>query len=232
MTALHRLIGILEDYAARLREARAFSIAIDIASEATDGMLKPWLLEAFEQDVALIAPCKEHAFAMVLSEVGPEGAYSESLGRSIVPTDFRKLSPEYAALMEELMNEKGDVVMQTAKIKRALAMLEQLGIGHGTPESPAEEFLVAIEAQNELMSLVASIADLQSKNRILREMQTEAHKRRMEESQKNTTRVKDVIQYIYDNGHHKDCPKTQDIDDNNDCDCGYDDAMSQLKALL
>jgi hypothetical protein len=106
MTALHRLTGIREDYAARLREARAFALATDIASEATDGMLKPWLLEAFEQDVALIAPCQEHAFAMVLSEVGPEGVYSESLGRSIAPTDFRKLPPEYVAIMVELMNEK------------------------------------------------------------------------------------------------------------------------------
>jgi CHASE2 domain-containing sensor protein len=106
VTALHRLTGIREDYAARIREARAFAIAIDIASEATDGLLKPWLLEAFEQDVALIAPCKEHAFAMVLSEVGPEGAYSESLGRNIVPTDFRKLPLEYVALTVELMNEK------------------------------------------------------------------------------------------------------------------------------
>jgi hypothetical protein len=229
MTALHRLTGIREDYAARLREATVFALAIDIASEATYGMLKPWLLEAFEQDVALIAPCKEHAFAMVLSEVG---AHSARLGRNIVPTDFRKLSPEYAALMVELMNEKGDVVMQSGKIKTALDMLEQLGIGHGMPENPAEEFFTAIAAHNELKALLAGIEDLKERNRILREERVETHNKRMAELQRNTSRVKDVIQYIYDNGHHKDCPKTQDIEDDNDCDCGYDDAMSQLKAML
>jgi regulator of replication initiation timing len=122
--------------------------------------------------------------------------------------------------------------MRVAKIKRALAMLEQLGIGHGVPENPAEEFFVAIEAMNELMSLVACAEDLQKENRTLREVQTETQKWRMEKWQKNTARVKDVIQYIYDNGHHKDCPKTQDIDDNNDCDCGYDEAMGNLKELL
>jgi hypothetical protein len=121
--------------------------------------------------------------------------------------------------------------MRTAKIKRALAMLEKLGIGHGTPENPAEEFFVAVEAQNELMSLVTCVAGLRSDNRTLREAQTEAHKRRTEELQKNMARVKDVAQYIYDKGHHKDCPKIQGIDDN-DCDCGYAEAMGNLKALL
>jgi hypothetical protein len=231
MTALHSLSSIVQRYDARKREAQAFAMAIDIASEATDGMLKPWLLEAFDHDIALVAPCKEHAFAIVLSELGPDGVYSEILGRNIVPEDFMKLPLGYIALMVTLMHEKGGV-MRTAKIGKAIEMLEQLGIGHGLPGDPAEEFFTAVSAANELKALLAGIDDLKERNRLLRAERVEDHNKRMAELQKNTGRIKDVIQYIYDNGHHKECPKTQDIEDNNECDCGYDDAMDQLKAML